>query len=261
MGKHNLAKDSPARIPAKMSNVTGAFPRAQTSPVTSRQPSAPKNLPVTNFNASAEIVSRIKEDLQKKGRKDDPTWANTLLLIGLFEQQQLLLQQMMANAPPTSDQAEEKERKRSIVIAGLPETSGKPSKRAADDKKNLVELFDELNVETEMVAAYRMGRPTDADGKAKPRPRLVKVVLANSHQQQRVLRYCGALKKSTAFKGVFVRPSLTKEEREEDDLLRKTLWERRKGGENCKIVGWYSDGSRRIESIDEQAPSVSHSEN
>lgn len=129
------------------------------------------------------------------------------------------------------DPAEQKERARAIVTSGLPEATGKPPERSSTDKHKLVSLFDELDVEAEVATTFRMGNKNDS------RPRLTKVILANTKQQKAVIMAAKKLKSSAEFRGVFIRPSLTKAERDEDYVLRKECRERRMNGERVRILG------------------------
>lgn len=99
------------------------------------------------------------------------------------------------------------ERKRSIVISGIPELSC-PSALAkvCHDVNCTTDILDFLNVECLPVSVYRLGRPRPS------KPRLLKVVLPSSHFQVDVLRKASSLR-SFPHKGIYIRPSLTKEER------------------------------------------------
>lgn len=227
--------DSPAAIPTKLANTAGAFSGEKTSPVSSK----------SNASPLAAAISKVKVMMEGK---EGPEWAMIQLLLGALEQtqaenaelhrtiskQQTEIARLNAvvASPVTIVDAEEKERRRSIVVSGLPEIAGKPSERRAADKERLHSLVDELDVDVDVTAAYRMGE------KKGDRPRLLKVVLGSSKHQQSLLRGCGKLKTSPNFGGVFVRPSLTKEQRQEDFVLRTELRRRRALGEKVRIVGW-----------------------
>lgn len=237
--KRTRVTDSPAVIPHKLPNNAGAFVGGQTSPVSSKSSADPL----------AAAIAKVKEGMAGK-ECDGPEWATVHLVLAAFEQvhlenvelrrmvaaQQVEIGRLAAAVATTtglSADAEEKERRRSIVISGLSECAGKPSERRAADKCRLDELIDELDVDADVVTTYRMGVKKEGG-----RPRLLKVVLGSSRQQQAALRSSGKLKSSAVFAGVFVRASLTQQQREEDYRLRKEVRERRALGERVRIVGW-----------------------
>lgn len=145
-------------------------------------------------------------------------------------------QQQITTQPQNESQidAEEKERRRSIVISGLPEPQGIPSVRAKEDSGSVVKLLDEIDAEATICSCYRLGaRKTGAN-------RLVKVVFSTSQQQKQVLRNAKKLKNSIQFKKIFLRPSLTLEQRQRESQLWeecKKLREDPKNRGKVKIVG------------------------
>lgn len=97
---------------------------------------------------------------------------------------------------------------RSIVLSHVPEsTSSKPYDRVSNDYTYVAELLDYLNVEYNPVSVYRMGR-LDQN-----RPRLIKVVLPSSRFQRQATKRAPRLRFYSGHKGVYLRPSLTLEER------------------------------------------------
>jgi len=195
--------------------------------------------------ASRDDPLQLARRLVDSGNEGGDMTAILRALITIIENQQRqidsLKEQRLPIAAASEDQAEFKERKRSIVIMGLPEASGKPSDRQRADKSQLAHLFDELDVEAEVVATYRMGVKKDGG------PRLTKVVLAASQQQKTVLVAAKKLKASTSFKGVFVRPSMTPAERDEDYRLRQQLRELRQAGRRVIIKGWPGEERKIVE--------------
>lgn len=215
---------TPSAPPNKISRA-GKSTAEDTSPRTSR---------TTGYIPS--IIQKARETLQSDGKNDALTAVLSALLV-IVEQQQRLLDILLTQSPnnkftESEDPAEQKERLRSIVVVGLPESSGKPSERGDADHRKLRELFDELDVEAKVSNCYRMGQ------KSEGRNRLTKVVLATSAQQRTVMTAAKKLKNSAAFKGVFLRPSMTPAQRDEDAKLRKELYERRQKGEFVIIKGW-----------------------
>lgn len=103
---------------------------------------------------------------------------------------------------------DEKERLRSVVISGITESiDSRSTERAIHDFNSVRNVLDHLNVECVPQLTYRLGKPQEG------RPRLLKVVLPNTFYQSLVLRRASWLR-SFSCRGVYIRPSLTKEERE-----------------------------------------------
>lgn len=239
--KRRLANGTPksttpknARIPAQFTSSNFNLSNITTTSANNIMPGSSNSIPVAT--SMEDILGRVRALLQKAD-PDNPLAGALQLMVGLVEAQSRELSALKTGASPASivpaeDPAETKERARSIVIAGITELAGKPSERRQADGDQLVKLFDELDVEAEVVATYRMG--VRESGKK----RLIKVVLGNSGQQRAILAAARKLKNSVEFKGVFLRPSMTKEERDEDYALRRELAERRRNGENVRIKGW-----------------------
>lgn len=99
---------------------------------------------------------------------------------------------------------EEESHRRSIVVAGLPENG-----RDSEDVSKLVKLLDPSAVICE---TYRVGR-LDRSSDGPPRPRLLKAHLPSSSVVKSVLGEARKLKDSVDFRGVFIRRSMTLDER------------------------------------------------
>ncbi|EYC23108.1 hypothetical protein Y032_0016g3126 [Ancylostoma ceylanicum] len=113
--------------------------------------------------------------------------------------------------------ADEMERQRSVVISGLPEPEHtlRGEERMKFEWRNIWSLLEELEFNCSPVSVFRLGIP-------KPdRPRLLKLVLPTSTYQQMLLRAARKLRGSIKFQSVFVRPSLTQEERRVGYALRQ----------------------------------------
>ncbi|KAH7718668.1 hypothetical protein AAVH_13896 [Aphelenchoides avenae] len=147
------------------------------------------------------------------------------------------------------------ERQRSIVISGLPEA--RPGSlsvvRDAHEKNSVFGLIDlckppplpagepaeppdhrpppqqQPAPEVCIVAAYRMGKPSHE------RPRLLKVVFATRSMQRAVLSASRHLRNDSQYAEVYVRPSLTKEQRDAEFQLREECRKRRAQGKQCWI--------------------------
>ncbi|CAI2352976.1 unnamed protein product [Caenorhabditis sp. 36 PRJEB53466] len=120
--------------------------------------------------------------------------------------------------PPLS--AYEVERRRSIVLANVPEFMG-PSNRDAWqwDFSCVSKVLAHMNIGTPPTTIYRLGKVS------RFRPRLIKVVLPCTDIQKQVLSRTNLLRSfpTGSFPPVFLRPSLTKEQR---DLRRSELLDR-----------------------------------
>lgn len=160
------------------------------------------------------------------------------------------------NINPTTtspNDPEERDRPRSIVISGLSESMGKPSEKREHDLKAVTSLIDDLGTEATPVAIFRMGATQSLPQttiSARPRPpRLLKIIFATSSQQRSILRDSRILRDSTTFRGVFVRPSLTKQQRDEEFNLRQELRKLRDNGERVMLVGQPGTSSRQIRKL------------
>ncbi|EYB81589.1 hypothetical protein Y032_0378g282 [Ancylostoma ceylanicum] len=97
---------------------------------------------------------------------------------------------------------------RSIVLAGIPESiSNSPTERANNDVICVNTILDFLGVECLPNAVYRMGKPSPQ------KPRLLKVVLPTSRFQKEAVIRAPRLR-FFSHRGVYLRPSLSKEERD-----------------------------------------------
>lgn len=105
-----------------------------------------------------------------------------------------------------NDRDAEIERKRSIVLTNVPESS-EPSAfaRNSSDFNRVNQILDFLGVECRPLSVFRMGRPQQN------RPRLIKVVLPSSRHQAEAVRRAPRLRFLPPHKGIFLRPSLSRE--------------------------------------------------
>ncbi|KAL6727959.1 hypothetical protein Aduo_009787 [Ancylostoma duodenale] len=108
----------------------------------------------------------------------------------------------------TSSVPDDLEIKRSIVISGVFESHSTSSlERIHHDITCTNQLLEFLGTECLPTAVYRVGRPHP------DRPRLLKVVLPCSRLQTDVIRRAPRLRFFFPERGIYIRPSLTKEER------------------------------------------------
>lgn len=100
-------------------------------------------------------------------------------------------------------------KKRSIVLTNVPESS-EPSAfaRNSTDFNRVNQVLDFLGVECRPLSVFRIGRPQ------LNRPRLIKVVLPSSRHQAEAVRRAPRLRFFPLRKGIFLRPSLSRVERE-----------------------------------------------
>ena len=137
---------------------------------------------------------------------------------------------------------EEIERRRSIVIAGLPEEQGTPTKIRQLNLDTAYQIGAEATVST----AYHVGPKKDG------KPRLLKVVLVSHSHQKNILRKAKNLRENKQFENVYIRPSLTPEQQKNEYDLRQELRALKSIGKNARITwGWPGDNGRKTELIEE----------
>ncbi len=123
---------------------------------------------------------------------------------------------------------EKRDQKDCLVLSGV--------RDSGDDRKDFkcaTNVLKHLKISSSPVRTFRMG----SEGK-KGQPKLLKVQLRSSHDRNQALRNTRELAK-TEFSQVFVRPSLSAEERKRLKDLMKERWERNKHGDYC-FIDWTS---------------------
>ncbi|KAK6042077.1 hypothetical protein COOONC_20418, partial [Cooperia oncophora] len=120
-----------------------------------------------------------------------------------------------------STSVEAEKRSRSLVISGLEEA---PPQMRPSEKQLIC-----WTVECRPVELYRLGTPSG-------RPRLVKLVLPSRSHWKTALGNAKCLKASTSFKNVFIRKSMTAEERKREYELRQQAREKNKGKDRHEWV-------------------------
>ncbi|EYB90673.1 hypothetical protein Y032_0216g2378 [Ancylostoma ceylanicum] len=120
--------------------------------------------------------------------------------------------------------ADEEKRARSVVLSGIPEADpgSRPSERQVDLENKVMDVLNVLDVECRPVEVYRLGRPDPS------RPRLIKVVFPTRAHWRTALSN-GRLLRSSRLSGVFIRRSMTEEERKKDYELRQIAREKNAG--------------------------------
>uniref|UniRef100_A0A7I4XWK3 KH_dom_type_1 domain-containing protein n=1 Tax=Haemonchus contortus TaxID=6289 RepID=A0A7I4XWK3_HAECO len=123
---------------------------------------------------------------------------------------------LVSKLPQTiADAVEADKRDRSLVIFGIPESASdvSSSRRQKEVEDKVTEVLDVLGVECRPVEVYRMGRPGGS------RPRLIKLVLPSKSHWASALSNSYRLRNS-GLSNVYIRKSLTREEREHEFRLR-----------------------------------------
>lgn len=130
--------------------------------------------------------------------------------------------EMISNTSVDPNDSCEVERRRSLILKGVPEQMSMTlSRRLSYDFMTAVNVLLFLNIECSPTAVYRLGRPKPGYN------RLLKIVLPSSSLQSLALQRAHRLR-SYPGKGLFLRESLTYEERK-----------RRK---ECQVHGGVRDG-------------------
>lgn len=126
---------------------------------------------------------------------------------------------------------EEDKRGRSLIISGLQEPADtvKPSLKLRDLEEKVEGILDVLKVECRPVELYRMGKPEAS------RPRLVKLVLPSKAHWLTALSNSRLLR-SSEFSDVFIRRSMTSEERRREYELRQEARNRNREAKNKEWV-------------------------
>lgn len=107
-------------------------------------------------------------------------------------------------------------RGRSLILSGLPESAldMPPSAKQSELECKVSEILDHIGVECRPVEIYRMGKLNDTY------PRLVKLVLPSKSHWSTALSNAYRLR-SSCFKNIFIRKSLTPDERKKEFDLRQ----------------------------------------
>jgi hypothetical protein len=151
---------------------------------------------------------------------------STILALTESPELKLVLQQLLnitksaaqllrREASSPREWVEEERRLHSIVISGLPESlSASATTRAEEDRRHVMEMLDLAEVEA-LPVVYRMGRrdkPPSLAGSnraAIPHARLLKVEMPTKKMAREFLVNRGKFLSNSAYKSVFIRPSLT----------------------------------------------------
>ncbi|PIO76139.1 hypothetical protein TELCIR_01787 [Teladorsagia circumcincta] len=129
-----------------------------------------------------------------------------------------LLNQFLSKLPLLmTDVVERDKRQRSVVMYGIPEAENglSPSMRLDHTEKFVSGILDSLDTETRPVEVYRMGRFVEG------KPRIVKCVFSSRRFMLDILSKARCLRIFPKYKEVFVRRSMTIDERQKERDLRE----------------------------------------
>ncbi|KAK6761547.1 hypothetical protein RB195_022568 [Necator americanus] len=126
-----------------------------------------------------------------------------------------------------AEQFEADKRSRSVVTSGLPDSGS--SERLGNLEEKVNDILLALNVSCRPVDLYRMGKPNAS------RPRLVKVVFPSQFYWRRELANARLLR-GAGFPNVYIRRSVTPDERKREYELRQEAHER--NGGKVSRSGW-----------------------
>ena len=136
--------------------------------------------------------------------------------------------------PYSSASYEDYLRERSLVISGVSESLAASSvDRAESDLSSVKSILATLGIETIPTSVFRMGVPSSA---SPPLPRLLKVVLPSRSHALRSLSLARSLRSHPQFDGIYIRRSMTLEERKLHSSLRDHLRQLRQADSSCPFV-------------------------
>lgn len=199
-------------------------------------------------NSREDILTSVKVEVEKNGqmfdaifkRLDDALKQNEVLMNRVKELEDTVkgleaLSHQKSAAVLSEDalrEVEERHRRRKfVIVSGLPEPcSGSLDERALHDKKAINALASQIGVDSlEVSNITRIG-----SSKTKA-PRLVRFKCSSVEKKFSLLRASRHLRRHEQYARVFLRPDLTKLQREKDRELRTELEYRRSAGERVVI--------------------------
>ncbi|WKX95333.1 hypothetical protein Q1695_012074 [Nippostrongylus brasiliensis] len=158
-------------------------------------------LPPTSSAGCEEVFNKLQCILEQKAPEALP----------LLEELMVLL------TPNPKEIVDAEKRSRSVVISGIPKAdpSTSPSARQAATERYVINILDELGVETKPSEVFRSGPLNDTKT-----PRLVKCVFSSHRFFFDVLKNAKRLRALPEFRDIFIRRSMTPAERQKDRELR-----------------------------------------
>ena len=131
---------------------------------------------------------------------------------------------------------ERKERMQNVIIFGVPESNVTHSKDRKKDEEMVHKICENINAEAVVIEdSFRLGK---FDHSKHSRPRPMKVKLKTKAMQQDMLKNAENLATSNddVLKQCFLKPDMTKKEREERQKVVKELKDREKSGETDLVI-------------------------
>ena len=123
--------------------------------------------------------------------------------------------------------------KLNLIVSGIPESTATTEEESVrNDATHVKELFrEELGIDVQLSGNSRLGsKRTPTAENPNPRPRMMKLVIANQKNRKELLRNAVKLRESEdqhVKDNIFIRPDLTKRQREESKNLRTLLRQKR----------------------------------
>lgn len=191
-----------------------------------------------NINNIATSQQQISSLLDSNSNDAVRVVLNSVLnMLGACTTQLDLLRQSVAH-----NCAEEQERRRSIVMIGLPDQPDEaPSARVDKDEKLVTGVLNDLGIESRPVAIYRMGRWVKPNPAGTGYGRLIKVVFPAAKFQHHCLgswrRNREQLRAQPGLNRLLIRPSLTREQREQERMQREQKRRRRDNTSTETLTG------------------------
>ena len=146
----------------------------------------------------------------------------------LMEQNKRLLEEnnmlkSLSKAPNWENQYYDHRHNRSVVVSGLKESTLEiASKRLEKDEEMVQQMLDVFDIEVRPLAVFRMGK------KMADRPRLLKIEFASRSVVAKIMTRKKAMSKHDDFKRVYIRPSMSFEDRQKRKQLQNECNEKNK---------------------------------
>lgn len=214
------------------SSITGVKRPRQSSPELSGDGLAVDGAAISSLNSRiGDFITAAKTS----STAFSPLESASLLMLEACSQ---ILSRLSSTPSPDSlhDHIREERRERSVVIEFLPEDMTLAgAERVKRDSEAVQQILSHAGLEIGGPTHFRMGKPGQktADGKAKPR--LLKLELPGRSFKHILLSKASLVRKDPNFKGVFIRPSLSAEQRKADYLLREKKREMVRQGKDMVI--------------------------
>ena len=146
----------------------------------------------------------------------------------LMEQNKRLLEKnnmlkSLSQAPNWENQYYDHRHNRSVVVSGLKESTLEiASKRLEKDEEMVQQMLDVFDIEVRPLAVFRMGK------KMVDKPRLLKIEFASRSVVAKIMTRKKAMSKHENFKRVYIRKSMSFEERQQTKKLQMECNEKNK---------------------------------